>query len=364
MDIEFTYLRVDFPGSQYNTTALQNEINSSTLSSKYLYINTFSNNVYIYFSEDLSPEEKANLDSIVANHDTSYGIVPDPVIVEGLHTAGTENDISYGTPSPDPIPNMSSSYTSAIVNGFNGPNLSNVTGWSVSWDLTNTSLNGFNLSTDNGDPTWWLNLIPLSTHTFDQSSPSLTLLGTNIDNLDGQYWVNKIGTDFVMVSKSGTFSIYLSNSPATYTPPVFKEKVILIDPVSNELVNSGTVFNFFGTNFHRAEYLPEQTTTLRSYQNALTLDTSELPKGRYRIGASFRYSLSVTNNQFYARISLNGSILGSELMARLPNTANRWFNSFVYYEILEGETQIILQYYGGSGTARISDVLIELWRVE
>jgi hypothetical protein len=364
MEIQYTYLRTDFPGSQYNTTALQNEIRGSNLSSKYLYINTFANNIYIFFNDDLDASEKNELDSIVANHDTSYGIVPDPNDIVGLLPIGEETDLAYGTPSPDPLPSLSTQFSSIFVYGYNGPNLSNVTTWSVTWNLNTPALNSFNLSTNNGNPSWWINLIPLSTHTFNQASPSLTLSGTNIANLDGQYWVNKIGADFVMVSKSGTFAIYLSNDEETYNPPIFKETFLLFDPISNGLRNSGRIFNVFGTHFQRAESLVEQTTTLRSYQNALVLNTTNLPKGRYRIAANFRYSLSVTNNQFYSRLSVNGDPIGDELITRIPNTANRWFNSFLYYQVIEGENEIILQYYGGNGTAAISDAVIELWRVE
>ena len=364
MEFEYTYLRTDFPGSQYNTTALQNEIRTSGLSPKYLFINTFANMVYVYFNESLTLSEISDLDYIIANHNTSYGIIVNPVVIEGLKSLDSTEDILFGTPSPDPLPTMSSSYSVITVYGQNGPNLLNVTAWSVTWNLNGVALNSFNLSTSNGSPSWWLNLIPLSTQNFHQSSPSLTLNNTNISNLDGQYWVNKIGSDFVMVSKSGTFSIYLSNSSVEYVPSQFKEKILLIDPITNELVDSGHKFSVFGRDFHMAQSSTEQTTTLRTYQNALSLNVEDLPRGRYRIGCSFRYSLSVTNNQYYARITLNGNQINEPLISRIPNAVNMWYNSFTFYEILEGDNEIILQYYGGSGTARISDMVIELWRTE
>ena len=360
-----TYLRQDFPNNQYNTTALQNEIKSvAELDLIYLHIDTFGNNVFIHFTQELSGGEKTTLDSIVANHNMSFGIVIDPPIME-TPVIELVDDISFSTPRPTALPSSNASYNNIVVLGQGGPDLSNVTAWSFTWDLGNTQLNSFNFNTNNGQPGWWVNLMPLTTQSFASPNPDFTLQGTGVANLDGNYWINYYEEGVALVSKSGGFSIYISNlaTELEYIPRQYVEKFMIINPTNNELFTSPNNFNVYGSEYHFIKSYAEQSTSSNQFQTALTLSVDDLPKGNYKIIASHRYGITVTNNEYYSRLLLNGQPLGNEFISRENRNVNRKFNQFIYVETLEGDITIDLQYTGGAGTAYISDMIIELFKV-
>ena len=270
-----TYIHQDFPNNQYNTTALQNEIKSVTaLELKYLYIDTYDDEVYIVFDDELTAGEKNDLDYIVANHNMDFGKEPDYVEFN-LPSIVIDEDISFNTPRPTSLPSSNESYSNIVVLGTGGPDLSNITSMSFTWDLGNTSLNSFNLSPSDGVPSWWVNLLPSTTHTFGSINPDLTLQGTNIANLDGNYWINYYEDGLALVSKTGGFSIYASNDSEgiDYVPKEFTERLVLIS-LDYQLIASENKYNIFGTNYKFIKSYPEQSTTSSNYQTALTLTTS------------------------------------------------------------------------------------------
>ncbi|MAQ76296.1 MAG: hypothetical protein CL613_08200 [Aquimarina sp.] len=126
---------------------------------------------------------------------------------------GGGNDCTFGVPLSTALPTISnSSYTNVYVFG-NGPDLSNITNFVINWDLQNNGLWQLSMNTNNGQPSWWVNLLQSVTNqTFNSNAPSITLSGTGIPLLDGAYDVTLDGDNFVMVSKLGDFTIYFSNS--------------------------------------------------------------------------------------------------------------------------------------------------------
>lgn len=362
-----TYLNTDFPNSEYNIDSLVREIEFSSISGFFSHVNAISNMptisvVEIIFTDELNSSEKNILDNIIANHDMNFG-----VIIEDLSmptpTIELVDDISFNTPRTSPLPSSNQSYTNISVLGQNGPNLSNVTQFSFTWDLNNENLNSFNLSTNNGNPGWWVNLIPLSTHTFASPQPDLILENTNIPNLDGEYWINYYEDGLALVSKLGDYSIYLSNSPSEleYIPKEYEERFLVSDS-EHYIKKSPIYFNVYGSSYKFIKDYDEQSTTSENYQTAISLD-SDLELGNYKIIVSHRYGMSVTNNQFYSRVALNGEPIGSEFISRENRNVNRKINQFIFVETLEGQTNIELQYRRTGGTAFISDMIIEIFRV-
>jgi hypothetical protein len=365
MEIEYTYLKTDFPNNQYNTTALQNEIKvNDDLLIKYKHIDTFGNEIYINFSDNLTVSEKTSLDGIVANHNMSFGIVVEPQIFE-TPVIELVDDISFSTPRPTELPSSNQSYSNITVLGQGGPNLSNLTSMSFTWDLNNEQLNSFNFSTSDGQPSWWFNLIPLTTHDFASPNPDFSLMGTGIANLDGNYWINYYEDGIALVSKSGTFSIYASNSDEEiqYIPRDYVEKFLILNPTNSQTFASANDFNVYGSEYNFIKLSSEQSTTSSVYQTVLSLNAIELPLGNYKIVVSHRYGISVTNNQFYSRVLLNGDQLGSDFISRENRNVNRKHNQFNYIETLSGDISIDLQYSSGYGTAYISDMIIEIYRI-
>ncbi|WP_299311689.1 lytic polysaccharide monooxygenase [uncultured Aquimarina sp.] len=136
----------------------------------------------------------------------------------------------FDTPRDTALPSINSSYENVYVLGDNGPNLDNVANCSINWDLGNNGLYQFSLSTNNGIPDWYNNLISVSTENFGLAEPQITISGSSFVGLDGSYYATVDGDNFVLVSITGGFTIYFSNSAIapdcddttgpTNTPPV------------------------------------------------------------------------------------------------------------------------------------------------
>ncbi len=161
----------------------------------------------------------------------------------------TDNDCNFGAPTASALPSISnSSYSNIHVIGNNGPNLSNVTNFTINWSLQNNGLWQFSMNTNNGSPNWWIDLNSKATQNFNSSQPGVTLSGTGFNNLDGDYWAAKDGDNFVLVSKNKGFSIYFSNSNtppncSSKTKSIAQESSVKIkfypNPASNTLSISG-----------------------------------------------------------------------------------------------------------------------------
>lgn len=126
-------------------------------------------------------------------------------------TDGTVN-CAFGTPAVDALPSVDTVYENIFVLGEAGPNLDNVTKLTLNWNLPNNGLYQFAINTNNGTPGWYVNFEDSLTYNFNTPQPELTLSGTSISGLDGAYWVNIEQGNFVMVAKSGAFTIYFTNS--------------------------------------------------------------------------------------------------------------------------------------------------------
>ncbi|WP_025742123.1 PKD domain-containing protein [Aquimarina pacifica] len=148
---------------------------------------------------------------VVTVSNTSGGSATASVVID-VENGDNNTDCLFDTPISTPLATIHGSYTNIYVLGSGGPDLSNVTNFVVNWDLYNNGLWQLSFNTNNGIPNWWMDLRYSSSHTFGSTEPSLTFSGTGITGFDGAYDVNIVGEDFVMVSKTGDFSIYFSKS--------------------------------------------------------------------------------------------------------------------------------------------------------
>ncbi|GAA3620710.1 cellulase family glycosylhydrolase [Flavivirga jejuensis] len=128
------------------------------------------------------------------------------VEVDGVNTC------DFDTPISSALPSLNASYHNIYVLGSGGPNLDNVTTFTINWDLNNNGLYQFSINTNNGTPNWYVDLRESLTASFNSTQPEATFSGTGITGLDGAYWVTADAGNFVMVSKTGGFTLYFSST--------------------------------------------------------------------------------------------------------------------------------------------------------
>ena len=118
----------------------------------------------------------------------------------------------FAVPAASAIPTIDNvTYKYVYVLGTGGPSVSNITTAVVQWNLQYNGLYQFAFNTTNGVPAWYVNLISATTQTFASASPACKITGSGIAGLDGDYWANMDGSNFVIVSKTGNYAIYFSN---------------------------------------------------------------------------------------------------------------------------------------------------------
>jgi hypothetical protein len=118
----------------------------------------------------------------------------------------------FGVPRATALPDSNTSYSKVYTLGVGTPNLSNVTNAVINWSLPNNGLWQLSFNTNNGIPTWWLDMKG-NVQNFAQPQPAITFNTTGFANLDGnKYYVNLEGNNLVFVEVTGKHAIYFSNS--------------------------------------------------------------------------------------------------------------------------------------------------------
>lgn len=125
------------------------------------------------------------------------------------------NNCNFGTPMKTALPSIHSEFKHIHVLGLGGPDLYNVRNLTINWDVNNSGLWQFSMLTDNGQPNWYIDLRNFSNSNFDAVPSVVKVKNSRIANFDGEYYVAKYGSDFVMKSKNKDFTIYYSNSPTS-----------------------------------------------------------------------------------------------------------------------------------------------------
>ncbi len=225
----------------------------------------------------------------VANAAGVSDIASTSIVITEPSTGG---DCSFGAPLSNPLPTIANvAYTKIYVLGSGGPDLSNVTNFTINWDLANNGLWQFSMNTNNGSPSWWNNLLSnITSQNFNSAQPSVTLEGTGFPNLDGSYYATQDGGNFALVSINEGFTIYFSNSTTTptCTDTLIRETSIslsvkaLANPVQDRLILKGNE-SLDGTDVSLVNITGNIMKTMRAHGTSkqVEFNTSDIPSGIY-----------------------------------------------------------------------------------
>ena len=123
----------------------------------------------------------------------------------------------------------------------------------------------------------------------------------------------------------------------------------------------------FGTEYQRAESLNISTTSSNTFQTKLTLNTTSLLDGTYKIEVSYGWFLDSTMDDFEARLLEDGVQLGRLHKQEPKDTVNqRMYTVRKFFRQLRGSHVYELQYRtdgNSNDPASIFEANIELWRV-
>jgi hypothetical protein len=118
------------------------------------------------------------------------------------------NDLlsKYGVPLKAALPSITHAYNGgATTDGDGAPNVSNITAFTLAWDLGQGKILQFAFNTSDGVPSFYFNLSPANT--FASANPGFTLASSGITGLDGEYYIKADATQCVWVKKDGKFAI-------------------------------------------------------------------------------------------------------------------------------------------------------------
>ncbi len=149
-------------------------------------------------------------DENIADLEGDFGISNGIEVARTLESTGS--DCTFGTPNTDALPSINSAFENIFVLGNGGPDLSNVTNFTINWDLNNDGLYQFSMNTSNGVPAYWNDFLPNLAQGFNSAQPDVTISNSGFTGLDGDYWATIDAGNFVLVSKAGGFTIYFSTS--------------------------------------------------------------------------------------------------------------------------------------------------------
>jgi len=125
------------------------------------------------------------------------------------------------------------------------------------------------------------------------------------------------------------------------------------------------VTTIYGSEFQLVEDNGSSTSSATTPQTKVTMVTTDLPAGKYKVFAKWRFLHSNTNNSAYFDVTVNGSTLGTQtpFSVEPKDATNISSLSATLYADLSGVNTILLRYWNESASTTISDASVEVIRV-
>lgn len=124
--------------------------------------------------------------------------------------SGGNTGCDLGIPGAPALENIDTQWENIYIEG-NGPDMSNIKRFSINWSKTYSGLYVLAVNTNNGNPSWYVDLKAGQTNTFASANPTITFSGTGIPAFDGEFYVNLKDGNFIMKKVDGSFTLIFSN---------------------------------------------------------------------------------------------------------------------------------------------------------
>lgn len=152
------------------------------------------------------------------------------------------------------------------------------------------------------------------------------------------------------------------------TPDVNQQNFAVLDVTTNKIANSGLKYHVYGSEYQLVSGLASTSTNSITPVIKLSMTTTNLPVGIYKVTVSWVFSRNSASNSALYDIQLNGTSQGTRnpFSFELSDTTDiRPANSILYLS-LSGINTITLRHWGESAanSTTTSDAKIELIRVE
>lgn len=208
----------------------------------------------------------------------------------------TTGSCNFNLPSSSPLPTVErKSYTNVYSFGQTNIDIENIRRLRINWDLNSNKLVQFAINTKNGTPSYYVDLTDKTNDKLNTSNPEISISGSGIEGLDGDYYVGLQNNNFILVAKDSAFTIYFSNdstvplcsssnavSDKLFGAPSDQKTVTLYpNPSFNDVIKiNGLSDSSFNMQIFSLSGKLVFTKTIENYQNE-KIDLSTLLSGAY-----------------------------------------------------------------------------------
>jgi hypothetical protein len=151
------------------------------------------------------------------------------------------------------------------------------------------------------------------------------------------------------------------------TPDVNQQNFAVLDVTTKKLANSGTKFHVYGSEYQLASALASTSTNSTTPVTKVTMTTTSLPAGTYKITVHWMWSRNSAANSARFDVTIEGVAQGTrnQIIKEQQDATDISPMTRMFYKTLSGVNTILFRHWGSSAASSTttSDATIELIRV-